>query len=299
MRILGLILSVILFVRCDSEVDLQNVKSTTLGPQKFEAPVFNDVPERVVVLNTPSIAYLSKINIGKKVIASMSLDRLEHHFDVFQEHCIDLGNIDPSVEALLKMKPDLVILNPYQMDKYKALKDKLKFFVMDEYNAKTIEESLSYYDWFSFLFKKTNVKSNELEALSALSRLNKSILKFDVYNETFYVPACNSIWGNSLKSYANFVCNDTENTKVSKERIKSLLGKTNVIVVVRNGNVPEMVESWLKELDVRGIEGLVYCNTEDFPFFEYFGANPGSIFASLLECCNTKSSNEIFKWYSI
>ena len=300
MRVWILLLSCVIVFSCSLEQPKAAERVTTLGPKEYYAPNFQATPKRVVVLNTPSLAYLDQLKVGKVVIASMSYSRLNSTFSIFKEDCSDLGNTEPSVEKLLSLNPDMVILNPFQMENYTSLKDKLNFFVMDEYSAKTVEEALSYYDWFSTIFNKTDtVQRNITPSFVQYSKYDLKLLKLDAYNNAYFVPECMGIWKNTLRGYVEFICNSSENTKVSKEKMKLLMQQSNTLVVFRNGDVPSLVGEWLEDLKVNEGKGLVYCNTEEFPFFEFFSANPEQAFQLMLDCASTQESNAIFKWKAL
>lgn len=302
MRILGSIFVLIFLLGCDAPIET-GTKTTTLGKEAYAFDISASVnPQRVVILNTPAVGFLDALNIRNRVVGAMSLERLKASFPIFSENCFDFGNEEPSLEQLIALRPDVVIVNPYQMKKYKTLKEKLNFFVMDEYNAKSVKESLTYYSLLGMLFSKKEegdkLYAEKVSALRRLPRAEKKILKMDVYSGSYFVPSCAGLWEDALNPFVlKWICVEGSGGKISKEKAKLLLDEAELLLVIRNGDVESLSSEWLSRLNATdAVKEIVYCNTNNYSFFEQFTAHPDIVLKQLIQAAKTETSNHIFKW---
>lgn len=111
---------------CDKKTENQ----TQVG-QKLNAPIsikhelgittIDHIPQRVAVLDMNEADFLDQLNIP---IAGMPKDFIPHFLDEYKNdgNISDLGSIvQPNMERIHALKPDLILMTPIQEDKYKEL----------------------------------------------------------------------------------------------------------------------------------------------------------------------------------
>lgn len=113
---------------CDKKPENQ-----TQAAQKLNAPisikhelgttVIDHVPQRVAVLDMNEADFLDQLNIP---IAGMPKDFIPHFLEKYKndQNIADLGSIvQPNMERIHALKPDLILMTPIQSDKYKELSE--------------------------------------------------------------------------------------------------------------------------------------------------------------------------------
>ncbi len=113
---------------CDKKPENQ-----TQAAQKLNAPisikhelgttVIDHIPQRVAVLDMNEADFLDQLNIP---IAGMPKDFIPHFLEKYKNdgNIADLGSIvQPNMERIHALKPDLILMTPIQADKYKELSE--------------------------------------------------------------------------------------------------------------------------------------------------------------------------------
>lgn len=111
---------------CDKKTENQ-----TQVDEKLNAPIsikhglgittIDHIPQRVAVLDMNEADFLDQLNIP---IAGMPKDFIPHFLDKYKNdgNISDLGSIvQPNMERIHALKPDLILMTPIQEDKYKEL----------------------------------------------------------------------------------------------------------------------------------------------------------------------------------
>lgn len=116
---------------CDKQPENQSPNTQT--NQTANAPIsikhalgttnIDHIPQRVAVLDMNEADFLDQLNIP---IAGMPKDFIPHFLDKYKNdaNIIDLGSIvQPNMERIHALKPDLILMTPIQADKYKELSE--------------------------------------------------------------------------------------------------------------------------------------------------------------------------------
>ena len=241
--------------------DLQGGELSSIPKKRYE---------RIVVLNTPILAYFEALLRLDRVVGVPHKNRL-----AVEIRACDLGDdqvIDP--ELLLQINPDLIIANSYQLNALQLF-PKEKILVVDEFLSNHPIQKAA---WILFFGELLNQKTLAHEKFQGIQKLYQKkplkeikVLPLNYYSGTWFLPGSESNVTHLVQDAGfNLMVHGTGSVNgiVSQERLIALANEADFYLFFdwnqdSSGWVSRSGIELLKEFQ----KPVLYCNTMESQFF--------------------------------
>lgn len=256
--------------------------------------------KRVVLLNTPYCAYVSKLNVQASVVGIAAFESLNSNVLGFDEDSIvNVGEKGVlNLEKIQALQPDLIICSSYQVQEL-SLITSCPVLIVNEFWEQHPLAKAEWLKLFGALFNEVETanelfKEIESEYLkniqSATSKLK--VMNVQQYGAHYYTPGCESLL-NQLLNDAGVVVNcDGEGSKskeLSKEQV--LMYSLELDALLYFSTNDKTRKEVLEELAIRNFKGKVLlCNTVKTGYFEEAVLHPDQLLKELKSCIHAQDN---------
>ncbi len=255
--------------------------------------------KRVVLLATPFYTYFEALNVENSIAGLFNKERVKKVpksiKSVGEGAYLDL-------EKIIKLKPDLIICNSYQLEELKSLT--VPVLACDEYLEAHPRGRLKFLKMIAAITNTRQKAEKILENISLKYKnhktLNTSVLKLDNFGDGWYQPGCDTYISKVIRlAGADPVCIDESNMseKIAHETAVFKLSQNNVFLFMDWGKKKRGWKKRMKHiLDLDNFPTkTVYCNTTQTDYYKESALNSHLIIDDLNSVLKTGKKGRFFE----
>ncbi|MFD1552369.1 hypothetical protein DNU06_10945 [Putridiphycobacter roseus] len=262
--------------------------------------------ERIACQSSTHLIFINALNNTQKVkgISEMQYMPKDSLYQVLESnHVVEINkNGEANIEKLLAIHPDVFLVYPFEWQSDRFKKVNIKTLLVSEYMETTPLGRLEWIKFFGILLNESEKaatifkeKSRKYEALVVPVDTSETIFFNLPFNDTWDMPAPNSISGNLLKDagyqyiYANLGEGANDNLVQSKEKVwlDAMNAKYWLIIANRPQGYSladlKQEETIYKEFKAVKDKKVIFCNTGYSPYFTQGIIAPDEMLKELLE----------------